>query len=256
MRAILTYHSIDASASPVSCDPATFERHVRWLASGRVEVTTIERLLTLPADADAIAITFDDGFVTVKDVAIARLLAYGLPSTVFVVTDHAGRTNAWRGQPERGIPHLPLLDWPALARLREDGVTLGSHSRTHPDLTRLSASAVEDEAGGSLEMIQQKTGVRPTVFAYPYGRVDVKTAAIVAGVFRYACTTEFLALDGAVAPARLPRLDAYYLRRPEILESWGTPAFERFVRRRWRLRWLRRAASDVVGRMLSLRAAR
>ena len=40
MRAILTYHSIDESGSPISVDPDAFRRHVRWLASGRVRVTT------------------------------------------------------------------------------------------------------------------------------------------------------------------------------------------------------------------------
>ena len=30
MRAILTYHSIDASGSPISCAPDAFGRHVSW----------------------------------------------------------------------------------------------------------------------------------------------------------------------------------------------------------------------------------
>lgn len=256
MRAILTYHLIDRSGSPVSCNPEAFDRHVRWLASGRVKVTTIEDLLALPASADALAITFDDGFVNFEDVAAPRLLAHGLSSTVFIVADLVGRTNAWGGSPQRRIPHVPLLDWPALADLGARGVRLGSHSRTHPNLTRLSRHAVEDEVAGSREIIERETGVRPTLFAYPYGCVDETTAAIVAGAFRFACTTEFRTLDARERPARLPRLDAYYLQRPGLLESWGTPAFESFVRRRQRLRRLRRVAQVAARGMLSWRMAR
>lgn len=246
MRAILTYHSIDASGSPVSCHPDVFERHVRWMSSGCVQVTAIEDLIALPPVADALAIAFDDGFANFKDLAAPRLLAHGLPSTVFVVADQAGRTNAWRGRPERGIPHLPLLDWAALASLREQGVMLGSHSRTHPDLTRLGRRALEDEIAGSAEIMQRETGCRPSLFAYPYGRVERTAAGLVASVYRYGCTTEFRMLDAAMQRARIPRLDAYYFDRPGLLESWGTPAFEAFVRTRRRLRRLRRAAAGLA----------
>jgi peptidoglycan/xylan/chitin deacetylase (PgdA/CDA1 family) len=249
MRAILTYHSIDPSGSPVSCDPETFDRHARWLGSGRVTVTTIEDLVALPPAADALAITFDDGFVNLKESAVPRLIAYGLPSTVFVVADSAGRTNAWNGRPDRGIPHLPLLDWDALAKLQQHGVTLGSHGRTHRDLTRLAGGAVEDELRGSIEIMERQVGNRPTLFAYPYGRADASVAAVVARSFRYGCTTEFRTLDGPVRPASLPRLDAYYLQRPGLLEAWGTPEFEQLVRWRQRLRRLRRAAGAVATRL-------
>jgi hypothetical protein len=32
--------------------------------------------------------------------------------------------------------------------------------------------------------------------------------------------------------AQLPRLDAFYFQEPGLLESWGTPRFETFIRRR------------------------
>src|SRR5262245_46283197 len=119
MRAILTYHSIDDSGSPISVRPDAFERHVEWLASGLVRVTTMERLLEVPASEHAVAITFDDGFENFRDVAAPRLLAHGFPVTLFVVSGRIGRTNSWGGCREPGIPELPLLDWPALRRLQE-----------------------------------------------------------------------------------------------------------------------------------------
>jgi peptidoglycan/xylan/chitin deacetylase (PgdA/CDA1 family) len=245
MRAILTYHSIDESGSPVSCPLAVFDRHVRWLSSGRVQVTSIEELVALPASADAVAVTFDDAFVNFGDLAAPRLLAHGIPSTLFVVSDHVGGTNAWRGRVARGIPHLPLLDWATLGRLREQGVSLGAHSRTHPDLTGLASDRLEDEVRGSAEMIARETGVRPSTFAYPYGRVDSRATGLVEGVFKYGCTTEFHVLGASVRAACLPRLDAFCFQDGRLLESWGTARFDRFVRRRHRLRRLRRLGADV-----------
>ena len=237
MRAILMYHSIDTSGSTVSCHPDAFDRHVRWLSSGRVEVTSIEGLLAMPPSMDAVAITFDDGFVNFRDIAAPRLLANGLTSTVFVVSEQAGRTNAWdRREPD--IPQQPLLDWPALARLREQGVMLGSHSRTHANLTTLSRARIEEELCGSVEIIERETGARPATFAYPYGRVNAQAAAVAERVFRYACTTEFRLLDAGARLARLPRLDAFYFQEPGLLESWGTRRFETFIRRRHRQRRL------------------
>lgn len=237
MRAILMYHSIDSSGSTVSCHPDAFDRHVRWLSSGRVEVTSLEGLLALPSSTDAVAITFDDGFANFRDIAAPRLLANGLPSTVFVVAEHAGRTNAWDLR-EPHIPQQPLLDWPALARLREQGVTLGSHSRTHANLATLTHARIEEEVCGSVEIIERETGARPTTFAYPYGRVNAQAAAVVARVFRYACTTEFRLLDAGARLARLPRLDAFYFQEPGLLESWGTQRFETFIRQWQRKRRL------------------
>jgi peptidoglycan/xylan/chitin deacetylase (PgdA/CDA1 family) len=238
MRGILTYHSIDTSGSPISVHPDAFDRHLAWLASGRVQVTTLDGLIALPASADAVAITFDDAFANFMEVA-PRLLARGLPVTVFVVTDHVGTSNLWGGRPVPGIPALPLLDWPALIRLQEEGVALGAHSRTHPDLTGLGPAAVDEEVRGSADIIERRTGTRPTAFAYPYGRFDEATADRVADAFPYACTTEFRSLDIPEVPSRLPRLDMYYCQAAGRIEAWGTPAFRRWITLRRRLRSVR-----------------
>jgi peptidoglycan/xylan/chitin deacetylase (PgdA/CDA1 family) len=256
MRAILMYHSIDPSGSPISCHPDAFDRHIQWLSSGRVQVTSIEGLCALPESTDVVAITFDDGFVNFAEVAAPRLAAQGLASTLFVVSEAAGRTNAWDGRVPRGIPHLPLLDWRALAHLREQGVALGAHSRTHSDLTCLDADRLEDEVCGSAERIARETGVRPSVFAYPYGRVDARSAALVERTFVHGCTTEFRAVDTGALAARLPRLDAFYFQRPQAFELFGAPAFGRFLAYRHRLRQLRRAAETLAGPVLSLKTGR
>lgn len=248
MRAILTYHSIDTTGSPISCHPDAFASHVKWLTGGRVRVTTVDELIALPPATDAVAITFDDGFANFGEIAAPRLLDHGLPVTVFVVADSVGTSNMWDGRPPGSVPHLPLLDWPALVRLQEQGVTLGAHSRTHRDLTRIGATDLEDEVNGAADQIEDRTGFRPALFAYPYGRASAESARIVERTFRYGCTTEFRALDGTVRPALLPRLDMFYFQRVERLVGWGTRSFEAFLRLRHSLRRAREIAAIVTHR--------
>lgn len=235
MRAILTYHSIDPSGSPISVAPDRFREHVRWLASGRVRVVPLPELAARVPDgddADAVALTFDDAFANLAAHALPLLHEAGLPATVFVVTGRVGATNGWAGTDGRRIPELPLLGWDALAALPARGFTLGAHGRTHRALAGLSASALHDELAGSADDLTRRTGLRPAAFAYPYGRVDAAAAAAVRATYAIGCTTELRPVHAGDDPALLPRLDAYYLRAPGALEAWGTPAFARRLRLR------------------------
>ena len=238
MRAILTYHSLDESGSPISVSPSAFRAHVRWLASGGVRVLPLDELVAANEREDAVAITFDDGFQNFATEGVSLLAEHGFPSTVFVVPEHVEGTNAWGGSDAPGIPTLPLMSWSTLARVTQQGVTLGAHTRRHRDLTRVRGAALEDEVAGCVERIAAETGKRPTTFAYPYGAVDDTSASVVRDVFALACTTELRALHTDDDRALLPRLDMYYFRDPGQLEAWGTASF------RGRL-WLRAQARRV-----------
>jgi len=239
VRAVLTYHSIDDSGSAISVSREAFDQHVRWLTSGRVRVVPLTELAAAPAEEDAVALTFDDAFANFATEAAPRLITNGLPATLFVVSDRIGTTNAWDGRPVRGIPTLPLLDWPMLERLCAAGVTLGAHTRTHPDLTALDEPALDDEIVGCAERLRQRTGGVVAAFAYPYGRVNSAVARRVATAFALGCTTDFRALRSTEVAALLPRLDMYYFQRPGLLENWGSDRFKRMIAVRRRLRRLR-----------------
>ncbi len=229
MRAILTYHSVDPSGSPISLDAGVFRRHIEWLASGRVQVVSVDQVLSLPAESSGVALTFDDGFANFATEAAPLLRERGLPVTLFVVTGHVGQDNRWRGRGDVGVPVLPLLDWDELGRLREAGVTLGAHTRTHPPLTRVDGPMLEAELAGPAAEFEHRLGKRPDGLAYPYGLVDDRVARAAAASYEWACTTELRPLGEAESPLRLPRLDAWYLRDFARLADWGSPEFRSWL---------------------------
>jgi peptidoglycan/xylan/chitin deacetylase (PgdA/CDA1 family) len=242
VRAILTYHSLDDSGSAISVPPVVFSQHVRWMRESGIRVLPLGDLVALDDEdsSPAIAITFDDGFTTFIRAA-EELIGAGLPVTLFIVTGHVSGSNAWGGRTQAGIPTLPLLGWTEIERLVARGVRLGAHTRTHPRLTALPTSAIEDELDGCRHDIQHRLGVGVEHFAYPYGAVDSRVAAIAGTRFQAAFTTRFSPLRRRDGAMWIPRLDMYYMRRPGAIESWGTP---RFRRRLWSVhlrRQLRRA---------------
>jgi peptidoglycan/xylan/chitin deacetylase (PgdA/CDA1 family) len=245
MRAVLTYHSIDSSGSPISTAPAAFRRQLEWLERERVAVMPLDEVVSAPEGTRAAALTFDDGFANFETEAAPLLLERRWPVTLFVVSDRVGRDNAWGDREVGGIPTLPLLDWPTLGRLAERGVALGCHTRTHPRLSTVHDAALADEIGASGERIERETGRRPDWFAYPYGDVDDRVADAVGRRYRLAVTTEHRPLGEAENPRRVPRMDMYYLRDAERLPAWDGLRLRAQV---WLRRQARRARALVSGR--------
>jgi peptidoglycan/xylan/chitin deacetylase (PgdA/CDA1 family) len=247
VRAILTYHSIDESGSAISVSEDVFRSQVAWLAKSEVRVVTLDALMRMPSESNAVALTFDDGFVNFGDVAAPLLADHGMPSTLFVVADAAGRTNRWPGRTDRGVPELPLLGWAALGRLREQHVEIGAHTRTHVNLARLTNGRLGEEIIGGAERIRTEIGYAPAVFAYPYGAVSDAAVGLVSSRFSWGCTTEMRSVSANEARALLPRIDMFYLREPGQLERWGTARFRYHLKLRAGARLVRRRLRDLTG---------
>ncbi|MDP8968289.1 MAG: polysaccharide deacetylase family protein, partial [Actinomycetota bacterium] len=84
-----------------------------------------------------------------------------------------------------GVLNL-TLDWVddlggdrAVARLIEAGWQIDAHSRTHPDLTKVSAAQLADETAGARAELRRRFGVPANFFAYPSGRYDARVVAAV-----------------------------------------------------------------------------
>ena len=63
------------------------------------------------------------------------------------------------------------LNWQEIREMIESGlISFGSHSASHPILSRLSETALRDEVKESKQTIEEKAGVPCLFFCYPNGR--------------------------------------------------------------------------------------
>jgi peptidoglycan/xylan/chitin deacetylase (PgdA/CDA1 family) len=252
VRAILTWHSIDPSGSPISVAPAHFRAQLDWIAESGLLVVSVRDLLTLPADARAVAITFDDGFANFATEAAPLLQARGWPVTLFVVSGRVGKDNRWRDVAAPGIPALPLLGWDALATLAASGVSIENHTVTHPHLPDLDDRSVTDEITAAADAIAARLGRRPEGIAYPFGAHDARSLRVARAGHRWGVTTEYRCLGSTEQALALPRLDAWYFRRRAHFTAWGSLRFRTWL---WARRQARVARAALVARRTGLRSA-
>lgn len=234
-RAVITFHSIDSSGSVLSFTQASLARLLAALRRDQVPIVSFQELCRIPRGA---TLMFDDGIGTILNNALPVLRSFAAPGHLFVVSNYVGTNNRWPSQP-RHVATLPLLSWDELAACQSAGLTIESHTANHPDLRQLSDAAVHDEIEQSNAAITQRLGVRPTLFAYPYGLRDQRVAAIVRSRYAAAFTTQLDYLPATLDPASVPRLDSYYLRSAPWIERPLATATKGYLRLRSLLRRLR-----------------
>ncbi len=172
-----------------------------------------------------VVITFDDGYVNVLRLGLEPLRRAGLAAIQFLPANFLGRLNEWdvaEGEaPEAIMDPVQVREWLAA------GHDIGSHSLSHPRLTRLSPAEAREEITGSRKKLEDLFGRRIVHFCYPYGDWNEAVRDLVreAG-YQTACTTDpGLNLAGD-SPFSLKRFTARYASR-----NWKTAWA--WVRSRW-----------------------
>lgn len=64
------------------------------------------------------------------------------------------------------------VTWEQLAEMQQEGLTIGSHTVSHPILSSLTTAEINDELLSSAEVIQNKLGHFPKGICYPNGRLS------------------------------------------------------------------------------------
>jgi peptidoglycan/xylan/chitin deacetylase (PgdA/CDA1 family) len=216
---IVTYHAIDTGASPLCVDPTIFRAHLESILERGWRTATITELGDALRDGElpdrTIALTFDDGFASVVDVAVPELAARGLSATVFCVAGHLGGSNDWPTDRAGGY-QASLADADALREAAAAGLEIGSHGYRHVPLVSGVEPALHSELVESREVLEAALGRPVSSFAYPYGAGPSRPAAeLVAKTYRAACGTRLGPVGVRNDVFFLPRMDAHYVRSPE-----------------------------------------
>jgi peptidoglycan/xylan/chitin deacetylase (PgdA/CDA1 family) len=290
---VLLYHrvvSLDHDPQQLAVTPARFADHLEVLGRDGVPMTLAGLVATARAGTmprGAFALTFDDGYADVLEIAAPMLAAASIPATVFVTARAADdHREFWWDEVERQVlltPHLPspvrlpiddaemawetatpaqrrllyealcerlrglsaasrrrtldalaaLTGVPTVARAshrrlstdqvialsRMDGITIGSHSISHPSLSRLPRGAQRGEVAGGKQALESCLGQPVTAMAFPFGDTgddDVAEAGVT-----LACTTDADSVRADTDPLRIPRLVVRNWTRDEFSERWA-----------------------------------
>jgi peptidoglycan/xylan/chitin deacetylase (PgdA/CDA1 family) len=211
------YHQVD---TPVSCKekrfcvpPHQFHQQITWLSRAGYRFVSLEDILNhvigrIVLQERAVHISFDDGFVGVLEHAWPLLKAYQIPATLFALPGRLGKINDWMAQ--RGLPKRALLSGEQLSLLAQEGLTIGSHTCTHPRLTELPLQQAKQEIFQSKQELEIILGHKVTCFAYPYGLFNdqIRELVMEAG-YLCACSTRAGFNRQGEDPFLLRRIDIY-----------------------------------------------
>ncbi|MGI5366014.1 polysaccharide deacetylase family protein [Streptomyces iakyrus] len=223
---ILMYHAVTPAPSPfvraLSVSPEAFAGQMRLLAErGFTPLTTAGLASAWRGGARLphrpVLITFDDGYWGVHRHALPVLRELGFPATVFVTT-------GWLpGRHEIGGAALDtMLDWETVRELAGQGMEIGGHSHSHPQLDQLPDRELRFEVEHCREIIVEQLGRPPVSFAYPYGYSDRRVRRAV----RRAGFAQSVAVGNGLA---CPEQGPLALRRLTVRRGTGLEDFARLV---------------------------
>jgi peptidoglycan/xylan/chitin deacetylase (PgdA/CDA1 family) len=157
----------------------------------------------------SVLLTFDDGYRSMRQVALPYLLRFGYPAVLFVPTDFIGKCNEFDAGFE---PKEAICDWDDLRELEYHGISIQSHGASHRRFSQLAPAELEDELLRSKATLEAGLGKAVEVIAYPYGDggdpLSVASALERSG-YRAACLYKG-------GPQLLPIADPYRLPRLPI----------------------------------------
>ena len=246
---VLCYHAVSETwPADLSVRPDAFAEQLESLVRRGYRGVTFSEAVQDRGSGRRLAVTFDDAYRSVRELALPVMARLGLPGTVFVPTDHLGTEApmSWPGIDHwRGGEHDGELIPMALGELEElaaAGWEIGSHTQSHPHLTRLDEVRLDEELEGSRAELERLLGAPCRSLAYPYGDVNARVAEA-ARRAGYAAAGTLVAHAGSTDPLLWPRVGVWHgdsERRFRVKVS-------RAVRRR-ELEPVRRAVHHVVGR--------
>lgn len=224
---VIYYHRVvkdlsEAGKHGIYVTAQRFEDHLRFLKKEGFKTISFEKALEVKkncVEGKFVIITFDDGYEDNYQYAFPLLKKYGFTAIIFLVAqlDH----NAWDRQ--SGEPLARIMNQSQIKEMQEYGIEFGSHTLTHPDLTKISLEDAKKELVDSKNILEKKLGVEIKTLAYPYGNCsgEIKKITCQAG-YKFAFATD-------KAPLGLHE-DIYQIRRTGIFPNTTVQGLARKVK--------------------------
>ena len=174
---VLIYHRVaKVREDPhlLSVSPKNFEAQIKYLSQnfhlvGLADISKKHNLIG--HNKENIAITFDDGYQDNYYNALPILKKYSAPATIFVATNMINSNNPYYWEEQtRPVDQGKCMTVYQLKQLdRESLITIGAHTRSHPQLIKLSRSRQLYEIRGSKKDLEKILNHPVESFSYPFG---------------------------------------------------------------------------------------
>ncbi len=276
---ILMYHRFSQQDTPFSTSKSVLENHLKYLTK-HYKVISFQQLTDIiingePLQHNSLVITIDDGYKDVFDIAFPILKKFGVPATVFVVTDfldkkiwiwtdkaryllintkldslifniasksfsiklgdktsrvnYAAKINSELKKlstEDRDLnieklanilnvklPDLPdesfsSFTWDNAREMENNGVSVESHTVSHPILTNVSDEVLKNELFESKFRVQTELQKEADIFCYPNGNCSPREFLAVENTgYKSAVSTELRLSKANDNIFSLPRVD-------------------------------------------------
>jgi len=143
--------------------PELFEEQLIYLRDHGYTTVSLDDLArdmkqgTTTTNLKPVALTFDDGLENQHTYAFPLLKKYGMIATFYVYTNPIDRKNKH------------YLSWDQLREMSSAGMTIGSHSLSHPLFKNSTPLEIQKELTQSKATIERELGKPALHFAQPFG---------------------------------------------------------------------------------------
>ena len=182
---VLVYHSISDDKSNLSLKINNFETQIKFLNKSGFKTVSFDEIDR--NKKKQIIITFDDGYKDTCQFALPILKKYNFKATCFLVSNLIGKKNSWDKLREDFISKN-LMNTEDINEWIKNGMSIGSHSHNHADLTKLNEFELEKDLDFSKKTLEDKFGKKINNFCYPFGKVNKPVYDAVKKKFKTAVT--------------------------------------------------------------------
>lgn len=182
---ILMYHSIETVPKStvmrsIHVPIKRFEFQMWMLKALGYKAVSLDKLslyLDGKKEGKVVGLTFDDGYKNNLTNAAPILSKYNFSATCYLVSDCIGLSNVW--DLDKGTTQSPLMKEEEVVKWLNFGMSIGAHTKTHPDLRNTSTKKAQKEIIDSKTDLEKSFNVAIKDFCYPYGGFNDELCKIV-----------------------------------------------------------------------------
>ncbi|HLF35630.1 MAG TPA: polysaccharide deacetylase family protein [Cyclobacteriaceae bacterium] len=163
------YHRFGDSRYPsTNISTQLFKSQLQYLKDNNFTVITFGEAIKRISEGGKIenktvVLTIDDAYSTFNENALPLLNQFGFKATLFVNTETVGSPD--------------YMNWEELTALVKNGFEIGNHSHSHAYFLNREVGMIDffkEDVSLSRKLLEEKIGIDPSIFAYPYGEYNEK----------------------------------------------------------------------------------